>query len=126
LPSAPVLRAPKSGDPFRLYVATKNEVIGVVLTQETEGKEYVIAYLSHQLVDAKTRYTFIKRLCLCLFYACINLIHYLLTSSCVVACQTDVIKCMLHNPIMSGRISKWAFALIEYGLAYESLKAMKG
>ena len=77
-------------------------------------------------MDAKTRYTFIKRLCLCLFYACINLIHYLLTSSCVVACQTDVIKCMLHNPIMSGRISKWAFALIEYGLAYESLKAMKG
>jgi hypothetical protein len=27
---------------------------------------------------------------------------------------------------MSGRIGKWAYALIEYDLAYEPLKAMKG
>ena len=27
---------------------------------------------------------------------------------------------------MSGRIRKWAYALIEYDLAYESLKSMKG
>jgi hypothetical protein len=33
---------------------------------------------------------------------------------------------MLHNPIMSGRIDKWAYALIEYDLAYEPLKSMKG
>jgi hypothetical protein len=33
---------------------------------------------------------------------------------------------MLHNPIMSGKIGKWAYALIEYDLAYEPLKSMKG
>jgi hypothetical protein len=33
---------------------------------------------------------------------------------------------MLHNPIMSGRIGKWAYALIEYDLAYEPLKSMRG
>jgi hypothetical protein len=33
---------------------------------------------------------------------------------------------MLHRPILSGRIGKWAYALIEYDLAYESLKSMKG
>lgn len=33
---------------------------------------------------------------------------------------------MLHRPILSGRIRKWAYALIEYDLAYESLKSMKG
>jgi hypothetical protein len=32
----------------------------------------------------------------------------------------------MQNPIMSGRISKWAYALIEYDFAYESLKSMKG
>jgi hypothetical protein len=37
-----------------------------------------------------------------------------------------VIKYMLQNPIMSGRIGKWAYALIEYDLAYESLKSKKG
>jgi hypothetical protein len=33
---------------------------------------------------------------------------------------------MLQNPIMSGRIGKWAYALIEYDLAHEPLKVMKG
>jgi hypothetical protein len=43
-----------------------------------------------------------------------------------VICQTDVIKHMLHKPILSGRLSKWAYSLIEYDLVYESLKSIKG
>ena len=37
-----------------------------------------------------------------------------------------MIKYMLQNPIMNGRIGKWAYALTEYDLAYEPLKSMKG
>jgi hypothetical protein len=51
---------------------------------------------------------------------------YLLSSHCTVYGQTDVIKYMLQNPIMSGRIGKWAYALIEYELTYEPLKSMEG
>jgi hypothetical protein len=126
LVTPPVLRAPKHGQPFRLYIAAEDGVIGAVLTQETEGKEHAVAYLSRRLLDAETRYTFIEKLCLSLYYACTKLRHYLLSSACTVACQTDVIKYMLYRPILSGRIGKWAYALIEYDLAYEPLKAMKG
>jgi hypothetical protein len=61
-----------------------------------------------------------------MFYACTKLRYYLLSSSCIVCYQTDVIKYMLQNSIMSGRIGKWSYAIIEYDLAYESLKSMKG
>ena len=61
-----------------------------------------------------------------LYYVCTKLRHYLLSSTCIVVCQTDVIKYMLQKPILSGRIGKWAYALIEYDLACESLKSMKG
>jgi hypothetical protein len=65
-------------------------------------------------------------LCLSLFYACSKLRQYLLASTCIVACQADVIKHMLQQLILSGRIRKWVYALIEYDLAYEPLKSMKG
>ena len=52
--------------------------------------------------------------------------HYLLSSACIVTCQADVIKHMLQKPILSGRIGKWAYALVDYDLAYESLKSVKG
>jgi hypothetical protein len=65
----PDLKASKNGFPFKLYIAAKDKVIGVVLTQETKGKEHIIAYLSHRLVDAELRYTFIEKLCLCVSLA---------------------------------------------------------
>jgi ribonuclease HI len=37
-----------------------------------------------------------------------------------------VIKYMLQQSILSGRIGKWAYASIEYDLAYDPLNSMKG
>ena len=106
LSSPSVLKVPKRGTPFRLYVAAEDKVICTVLTQETEGKEYIITYVGRQLIDAETRYTFIEKLCLSLYYACTKLRHYLLSRTCIVTCQADVIKHMLQKPILSGRIGK--------------------
>jgi hypothetical protein len=49
-----------------------------------------------------------------------------LSSTYIVACQTDVIKHMLYRPILSGRLGKWDYGLVEYDLVYESLKYIKG
>ena len=46
LSKPPVLRKPSRGLPFRLYIAAEERVIGAALTQEAEGQEYVITYLS--------------------------------------------------------------------------------
>jgi hypothetical protein len=81
-------------------------VIEAVLMQVMEGKEHVITYLSRCLIDAETRYSFIEKLCLSLFYVCSKLWHYLLSSTCVVACQANVIRHMLQQLILSGRIRK--------------------
>jgi hypothetical protein len=126
LTSPPVLKAPRIGKGFKLYVAAQDHMIGAVLTQEDEGKEFPVAYLSRRLVDAETMYSFIENICLALYYACTKCRHYLLTTSCIVSSQYDVIKYMLQKPILSGRLWKWAYALMEYDLTYEPIKAMKG
>jgi hypothetical protein len=74
-------------------------MIGAVLTQVTEGKEHIIIYLSRCPIDAETRYSFIEKLCLSLFYACSKLWHYLLSSTCIVDCQADVNKHILQQPM---------------------------
>ena len=124
--SPPVLKACRRGVPFRLYVDAEDKVFGTILTQETEDKEYVITYISRRLIDAETRYTLTEKLCLSLYYACTKLKHYLLSSTCIVVCQTDVLKRMLQKPILSDRIGEWAYALVEYDLAYESLESLRG
>jgi hypothetical protein len=83
LSTPPVLRAPKSGELFRLYIAAQEDVIGVVLTQEFEAKAHIITYVSRRLLDAETRYFFIEKLCFSLYCACTKLRHYLLASICI-------------------------------------------
>jgi len=126
LTNPPVLIPPQQGKPFRLYLCTDGMVIGLALIQEFEGKERVIYYLSRRLVDAETRYSAIEKLCLCLYFSCIKLRHYLLSAECTVICKYDVVRYMLTMPIMSGRIGKWILALSEFDLRYESAKAVKG
>jgi ribonuclease HI len=109
-----------------MYIATHEHVIGAALTQSDEGKEFVVAYLSWRVVDVETRYTPIEKRCLSLYYACTKLRYYLLTSSCMIICQYNIIKYMLQRPIFSGRLGKWVYSLVEYDLEYEALKAMKG
>ena len=70
LSSPPVLKASRRGVPFKLYIAAEDKVIGVVLTQKTEGKEYVVTYIGRRFIDAETRYIFIEKLCLSLYHAC--------------------------------------------------------
>jgi hypothetical protein len=56
LMSPPVLRAPKIGNPFKMYIATQEWVIGAVLLQEEDGKEFPVAYVSRRLLDDETWY----------------------------------------------------------------------
>jgi hypothetical protein len=121
LMSSLMLRAPKAGNPFKMYIAAQEWVIGAVLLQEEDGKEFLVAYLSRRLLDAETQYVLVEKLCLSLHYVCSKFRHYILSSSCIVACQYDVIKHMLLKPFLSGRMGKWAYALVEYDLAYEPL-----
>jgi ribonuclease HI len=126
LMSPPMLRAPKTRNPFKMYIAAQERVIGDVLLQEEDDKEFPVAYVSQHLLDAKTQYAFMEKLCLSLYYDCTKFRHYILSSSCIVACQYYVIKHMLLKTILSGRMGKWAYALAEYDLAYEPLRSMKG
>ena len=76
-------------------------------------------------MDAETRSSLVKRLCLCLYISCTKLRHYLLSAECVVVSKDDVIRYMLSLSILNGRIGKWILALSKFDLKYESAKAIK-
>nr|ABF96295.1 retrotransposon protein, putative, unclassified [Oryza sativa Japonica Group] len=126
LSSPPVLIPPQKGISFRLYLSAGDKSIGSVLIQELERKERAIFYLSRRLLDAETRYSPVEKLCLCLYFSCTKLRHYLLSNECTVICKADVVKYMLSAPILKGRVGKWIFALTEFDLRYESPKTIKG
>ena len=83
-------------------------------------------YLSRRLLDAKTRYSEMERLCLRLYFSCTKLQHYLLNTETRVVCKAYVIKHMLLAPILKGRLGKWMYALSEFDVRFQPAKAVKG
>ena len=79
-------------------------------------------------MDPETRYSPIEKLCLCLclYFSCTKLRHYLLSAECIVVSKADVIKHMLSMPKLNERMGKWILALSEFDSRYESAKIVKG
>jgi hypothetical protein len=61
-----------------------------------------------------------------LFFTCKKLRHILLSAEIIVICKSDVIKHMLSAPVLKGRLKKWMFALSEFDIRYQPVKAVKG
>jgi ribonuclease HI len=78
------------------------------------------------MLDTETRYHEIEKLCLYLFFTCTKLRHILLFTDIIVICKSDVIKHTMSAPVLKGQLRKWMFALLEFNIRYQPMKAVKG
>jgi hypothetical protein len=127
LSNPPTLIPPIRNKSMKLYIAASDSTIGSMLAQKDENNvEKAIYYLSRVLNDAETRYSDIEKLCLCLYFSCNKLKHYIKPIEVYIYSHFDVIKHMLSKPILHSRIGKWVLALTEYSLTYKPLRDRKG
>jgi hypothetical protein len=100
--------------------------IASVVVQVYDNKENVVFYLSMRMLDMKTRYHEMEKLCLYLFFTCTKLQHILLFAEIIIICKLDIIKHMLSAPVLKGRLEKWMPVLSEFDIRYQPAKAVKG
>jgi hypothetical protein len=112
--------------PFYIYLSGGDTSIASVVVQVYDSKEKVVFYLSRRILDTKTRYHEMEKLCLYLFFTCTKLRHILLFAEIIVIYKSDIIKHMLSAPVLKGRLGKWMFALSEFDIRYQPAKAVNG
>jgi hypothetical protein len=117
---------PQQDRPFYIYLSVGDTSIASVVVQVYGGKEKVVFYLSRRMLDTKTRYHEIEKLCLCLFFTCTKLWYILLFAEIIIICKSDVIKHMQSSPVLKGRLGKWMLALSEFDIQYQPTKIVKG
>jgi hypothetical protein len=121
-----VLVPPQQDRSFYIYLSVGDTYIASVVVQVYDGKEKVVFSLSRRMLDTETRYHEIEKLCLNLFFTCIKLRHILLSAEIIIICTSDIIKHILMAPVLKGRLGKWMFALSEFDIRYQPMKAVKG
>ena len=127
LANPPIISPLLKDNGMKLFIAASECTIGSMLAHEDENSvERAIYYLSRVLSDTETRYHPSEKLCLCLYFSCTKLKHYIKPFDVYVYSHFDIIKHILLKPILHSRVGKWALALTEYSLTYKSLKSVNG
>ena len=109
-----------------LYLTSKSQAIGALLTQEDDdGNEQPIYYVNRTLKDAETRYPRIERACLVVIYASQRLKRYFSAHQILLVTKSHPIKALLHQPLLMGKIAQWLVMLSQYDIGLRTPKAVK-
>jgi hypothetical protein len=112
LVSAPLLKSPDYNRDYLLYIVVFEETISMVLVQEDdELHEYVIYYLSRNLVGSELKYSHIEKLVLVVVRAVQRLRYYLLLCKTTVVAHVNPFQYVLTRRIIGGNIIHGLFDL---------------
>lgn len=112
--SAPILTCPNFELPFVVQTDASDYGIGCVLSQEQDGQEKVIAYLSRSLTKVERKYSVTEKECLSVLYAIEKLRPYLEGSRFTVITDHYSLKWLHSIKDPTGRIARWSMRLQQY------------
>jgi len=89
--------------------------LGAVLTEVSEGEmDHPIAFTSRKLLKAKKNYSTTKRKGLAKVYTLQKFRHYLLGKHFKMYTDHSVLKYLVNNPMLGGKICRWILLFQEY------------
>ncbi|XP_022853720.1 uncharacterized protein LOC111375159 [Olea europaea var. sylvestris] len=121
----PVLSKPKADEALKIYLSVSEHAISVILTQEENGVQHQIYYVSKSLHEAELRYSTVEKLAFTLLMAARKLRPYFLEHPIEVLTNSPL-RQMLQRLDTSGRMVKWAVELRQFDIKYTPRSSIKG
>ena len=112
--STPVLKPADFKKPFFIVTDASDFAIGGALLQIHDGREHPIRYWSRTLQPAERNYHTTEKEALAVVQCMKQFRTYILGSKTVVYTDHQALKQVLTAPKPSGRVARWAAALMEY------------
>lgn len=112
--SKPCLYAPDFELPFILQTDASGHGIGAVLTQEVDGVEHPLGYISRQLSKHEVNYSAIEWECLAVVWAIGQFEVYLIDKPFVVVTDHAPLQWLPTKRLGNSRLQRWALLLSEF------------
>jgi RNase H-like domain found in reverse transcriptase len=114
---APVLKVVRPGADFILHTDASDFAIGGVLSQQWEGVAHPVAFVSRQLMPAKTHWPTHDKEMLAIVHCCKHWRHYLRGKKVsVVHSDHCTLQHFFRQPQQSPGQTRWQAALAEFDL----------
>jgi len=108
---ASLVYSPNDQNDYFLYLTATDTIIGMVLVQEEDGIEHPIYYLSLNLNDTKSKYSYVEKLALAAVQAVQRFCHYILLRKTMVISDCNPMTYILSHQLLGEKYSKWIVIL---------------
>ena len=116
LMSPPILAYPKMGSNFILDTDASDKAVGAVLSQEQEGQEKVIAYMSKAMNVHERNYCVTRKELLAVICALRNFHSYLYGQEVLLRTDNAAVSWMRNLKTPTGQVARWLQELGTYNL----------
>lgn len=125
LVTAPVLSCPDYDKPFEVHTDASNYGVGAMLTQNIDGKEHPIAYMSKSLSAAERNYSITERETLAVVIALEHWRCYVENGKpFTVYTDHSALKWFLSLKNPTGRLARWGVRLSSFNLEFKHRKGV--
>ena len=122
----PVLASSQAGETLFIYLVVSDVVVSVALFKDCDDRsQRPMFFISKSLANAETSYTHLEQATLTLRMVEKKLHPYFQAHPIVVLTNLPL-RSTIHKHNLSGRMTRWAIELSEYGISYRPRLAKKG
>ena len=119
LTTVPLLVYPDLNKPYVLYTDASDTCIGACLTQECDGDEKPIYYLSHKLSRSQCKWSVVEKEAFAIHFALQKLDYYLHNAQFVIKTDHKPLKYLLESPMQNKKIQLWALSMAGFNCSIE-------
>jgi hypothetical protein len=116
LTTAPVLAYPRMDCKFILDTDASDKAIGAILSQEQDGKDHVIAYMSKAMNKHEQAYCVTRKELLAVIVALKQFHHYLYGQEVLLRTDNAAVSWMKSLKVPTGQVARWLQELGTYNL----------
>ena len=107
----PLLFTPNFSLPFILQIDASDRGLGAALTQQVEGVDRPVLYISRKLSQRETKYSTVEKECLAFRWAVGSLRYYLLGRPFTLCSDHAPLQWLHRMKDTNARITRWYLAL---------------
>lgn len=125
LTTAPVLSSPRSSGTYYLDTDAADSGLGVVLSQEQDGEERVLAYASRSLNAAERNYSITRKELLAVIFGLKRFRQYLIGRKFIIRTDHSALQWLRRTPEPIAQAGRWLATMEEFDFTVQHRSGAK-
>ena len=122
---APILHYPNPDKKYAVYTNALDDACRAQLSQEHDGTEFPIAFLSHTFTETQWRWSTTEQEAYGVYYAITKWNYYLQGADIIVRNDHKPLAWFLNGKNANNKVNRWSLELATYNISFEWISGAK-